>query len=208
MSSVEIENAAALSEAILLDCSVAVFLEHGYGKTTLELIAEKTDNEVAALVERYGNKETLFRLVIDRETTASRQPLPTVVPTFDTALEAVRFAVERRKYALQHTAMADICRIVALESQHHPEIADIFRTSDGREQMQAVGEHTFTTWIEQGLFRPCNVSFAVRQLYGLVNQAFLFEPRTIGHEIDDLDDYLDDCCHWFVERYAAPGKSL
>ncbi|MEO0575809.1 MAG: TetR/AcrR family transcriptional regulator [Pseudomonadota bacterium] len=202
------DNSAALSEAILLDCCISVFLENGYGNTTLADIAAKTNVDVATLEERYGTKEALFRLAVDREATVARQPLPGSVPTFNTALEAIQFAMERRKYVMQNTVLADICRVIALESEQYPEIADIFRTNDGREQMQAVGELTLSAWIEQGLFRPCNVSFAVRQLYGLINQAFLFEPRTIGHEIDDLDAYLQDCCEWFVERYGAPAKSL
>ncbi|MEL6216433.1 MAG: hypothetical protein AAFQ99_12250, partial [Pseudomonadota bacterium] len=48
-----------------------------------------------------------------------------------------------------------------------------------------------------------DVSIAVRQFYGLINQAFNHEPMLTGKQIDNLDEYIEDCCQWFVSRYGA-----
>ncbi|MEL6869005.1 MAG: TetR/AcrR family transcriptional regulator [Pseudomonadota bacterium] len=194
---------AAQVESRILEAATTQFLKTGYARTSTAAIARTAGVDRRTVLELFGDKEALFRLIIDREAERTRAPVADGVPMFATAMEAVQFLADHRRDIMKTTIIADLGRIVAHEARENPEIADVFRTYDGREQSQALCEHVFTEWIAHGLFRPFDVPIATRQFHGMLNQAFLFEPRIIGRDIDNLDDYLQSCCEWFCKEYAA-----
>ncbi|MEO0575808.1 MAG: TetR/AcrR family transcriptional regulator [Pseudomonadota bacterium] len=196
-------RARPASERHIVNIATAMFIEHGYDDTHMADIARSCNVTLKALTEMYTDKEVLFRIVVDRESQQVRSPYENEVPHFDTAMEAVQFIAAHQKTIWETTLMPDLCRVVALAAKNHNTIDDIFRTPDGREQAQALGEHVFGVWTERGLFRPCDLAIAVRQFYGMLNQAFLFEPRARGCPIENQAKYLQHCCDIFVREYGV-----
>ncbi|MEO0366984.1 MAG: helix-turn-helix domain-containing protein [Pseudomonadota bacterium] len=188
----------------VLRAAAQIFLERGFRATRLQDIADAAGVSYAEVADRYGNRETIFRLIVDAEVSAMRMPFVEAIPTFETTLDAARFAAERQHLLMTRTILPRLAHLVMAETEQVPEIADTLLTNDGREMSQAVGEASMQALIMRGLIREdTNVPFAVRQFYGMLNQAFNHEHIITGKPIPDLHEYMEDCVQWFVSRYGV-----
>ncbi|MDQ3789200.1 MAG: TetR/AcrR family transcriptional regulator, partial [Actinomycetota bacterium] len=59
-------ESVALTRARLLDAAEEVFAEHGFGRTTLEQIAERAGYTRGAVYANFTSKDDLFLAVLDR----------------------------------------------------------------------------------------------------------------------------------------------
>lgn len=118
-------------EQRILDAATAIFLEHGFGRATLDHVAERAHVGKTTLYSRYATKETLFEAVVS-----------TCVETFlqDTDTGPVHGTLEE-KLVRVGTALAQatltpyvvsIMRITLAETDRFPEIAkEAFRLGFG-----------------------------------------------------------------------------
>ncbi|MEL6368529.1 MAG: TetR/AcrR family transcriptional regulator [Pseudomonadota bacterium] len=188
----------------VLRTAAELFLDKGLAASKLVDIADAAGVSYAEVFDQYGNRETIFRLIVDHEVTAMRTPFIEAIPKFETAIAAARFAAQRQHVLMTRTILPRLAQLVITEAETLPEIRDTLLTPDGQELIQAVGEFSMRGLQIRGLIKQdIDVSIAVRQFYGLINQAFNHEPMLTGKQIDNLDEYIEDCCQWFVSRYGA-----
>lgn len=193
-----------LRSSKVLRAAAQIFLERGFRATGLQDIADAAGVTYAAVADKYGNRETIFRLIVDAEVHAMRMPYLEAIPAFESTLEAARFAAERQHMLMTRTILPRLAYLVMAETEHVPEIADTLITNDGTEMSQALGEFAMQALIIKGLIKPdTNVPFAVRQFFGMLNQAFNHEHIITGKPIADLHEYMEDCVQWFVSRYGT-----
>ena len=111
----------------ILDAATSLFLEHGFGRTTFDQVAELAHVGKTTLYSRFSSKEALFESVV-------RQCVDTFV--FNTKVEKVGGSLEERLIRVG-TALAEatltpyvisVMRITLAETERFPEIArDAFR---------------------------------------------------------------------------------
>lgn len=195
-------------EQSILDAALQLFLKRGYADTSLARIASAARLTPAEVHRRFGSKLDLLGLVLDRELQRARQPFLDGVPHYATALDAARFMASWHRKLFESYPLLPLLRRVIFAAEKHPELRELLVTSDGGEACQAYVEHVLSTMIERGLFRPCNPRTALRQFFGMLNQALWVERATIGRPIDDLDDYIDACARAFCALYAADTEAF
>lgn len=118
-------------ERRILDAATAIFLEHGFGRSTLDHVAERAHVGKTTLYSRYATKEALFEAVV-------RKCVETFLQDMDT--EPARGTLEE-KLVQVGTALAEatltpyvisIMRITLAETDRFPEIAkEAFRLGFG-----------------------------------------------------------------------------
>lgn len=189
-------------EQTILDTALALFLERGYEDVSLARIASAARLTPAEVHRRFGSKVDLVGLLLDREIERVRQPFLGEIPPFETALDAARHLTAWHRGVVQDTPLIRLMRIVARAADREPALHGILVTSDGVETCQAFMEHLVGTYVERGLFRPCDVRTAVRQYLGMMNQVLLIEPLATGGPIEATDAYLESCVRAFCALYG------
>lgn len=109
-------------EERILETATALFLEQGFGRTTLDQVAEKARSGKSTLYGRYPNKQALFSAVVRRSINTMFADL-TVVPSGRTARDRLRHVgTELVRNGLLPRCVAFI-RITAAEAENFPELA-------------------------------------------------------------------------------------
>lgn len=185
----------------LLEAAADLFIAQGYSKTTMSQLAKAAGVSPATLYKAFASKEAVFRAMVARELRRARGPFAEGAPTFETGKQAARFIAFRLKTALTDPRIQGLTWLAMAEGRHFPELNDIYRTPEGEDQTQALGEIVFAALISQGLFRPCHVPTAVRQFLGMINQVLINEALARGGATPDVDAYLEACVDLFCREY-------
>ncbi|HYC01822.1 MAG TPA: TetR/AcrR family transcriptional regulator [Azospirillaceae bacterium] len=117
------QAAAEASRAKILDGARAVFLEHGFAKATMDLVAEVAGVSKQTVYNRFGDKDTLFRDVIGRE--AERNIgviLETLAGTVPATEALARFGEAYIRMRLSPENLA-LHRVIVGEVARFPELA-------------------------------------------------------------------------------------
>jgi AcrR family transcriptional regulator len=114
-----------LRESALLDAAAALFLERGYGATTLESVVQAAGISKRTLYQRYPDKEALFAAVLAHIFQRLRPPDDVPLVQGEHLPEVLeRLAGFMLQGALQPSALA-VHRLVTAESGRFPEIGQM-----------------------------------------------------------------------------------
>lgn len=132
------EQALLLGDRIL-DIAAGLFLEIGYGDTTIELVAEKARISKRTLYARYPDKAALFGAVVHRIVGRLRPPDVSGLFVGGTLEEILtRLAGIILRAALDPQALA-LHRVIMAESTRFPELAAaVADRSAGREAIERI----------------------------------------------------------------------
>src|SRR3954468_18062063 len=72
----------------IIDSAATLFLEHGYGPTTLDQVAERAGVAVQTVYFHFGNKATLLKEALDVAAVGDDEPVPLLNRTWLTDLTA------------------------------------------------------------------------------------------------------------------------
>ncbi len=195
-------------EQAILDTALGLFLERGYEDVSLARIASAARLTPAEVHRRFGSKADLIGLVLDREIERMRQPFLGGVPHFDTTLEAARYLTSWHSGVMHNTPLMKLMRTIVVAAPRQPELRGMLVASDGVETCQAFMEHVVGELVERGLIRNCDVRTAVRQYFGMMNQALLLEPSATGKPIAELEAYLESCARAFCALYGPDTEAF
>lgn len=62
----------------MLDAAMKLFVEHGYGMTTIESIAQEAGVAVQTIYFSFGNKQKILKELIDLHVAGDEEPIPTL----------------------------------------------------------------------------------------------------------------------------------
>jgi TetR/AcrR family transcriptional repressor of mexJK operon len=132
------EQALLLDDRIL-DIAADLFLEIGYGETTIELVAEKARISKRTLYHRYPDKTALFGAVVRRIVGRLRPPDVSGLFTGSSLEEILtRLAGIILRAALDPQALA-LHRVIMAEATRFPELAAaVADRSAGREAIERI----------------------------------------------------------------------
>jgi len=198
------EQAKLLGDRIL-DIATGLFLEIGYGDTTIELVAEKARISKRTLYHRYPDKAALFGTVVRRIVGQLRPP--DVAGLFIGGnLEAilVRLAGIILRAALDPQALA-LHRIIMAEASRFPElaaaVADRSASQEAIERIAALLQRE----VSATRLLPSAAQFAAAQFLQMVIAAP--QRRALGRGVTmtgpEMDRWAKDTVSLFLSGYRG-----
>ncbi len=133
-SKVRKEQAASRTRERFIDSALAVFLESGYGGTTIDAIVDRAGGSKATIYKHFKNKEELFAVVIDK--LVQHHPVEDLNPDEPPEDALLSYAEDRLKvvFAPEHNALR---RLVIGEGGRFANIAQVYYThGPGRSRKQ------------------------------------------------------------------------
>ena len=127
-----------LSADRVLDAATALFLEQGFGRTTLDQVSERSRTGKSTLYGRYANKEALFAAVVTRSIDAMFDDLA-AAPSDGNLHDRLHHAGRELARVMLDTRCVALMRITAAEAGNFPALATLGyqRSFDGAAQFVA-----------------------------------------------------------------------
>ncbi len=109
--------------AKILKAAADLFLDHGYGETSIDAIVDRCGGSKATLYNYFSTKEELFHAVID-DIVSNRQK-PDLDISEDLRTTLITFALQRMKvvFSSQHR---QLLRLIVAERDRFPQIAAMY----------------------------------------------------------------------------------
>lgn len=109
--------------AKILAAAAELFLDHGFGETSIDAIVERSGGSKATLYSYFPTKEDLFHAVVD-DIVSNRQP-PALEAGDDLRTALISFALQRMKvvFSSQHRLLL---RLIVAERDRFPAIAAMY----------------------------------------------------------------------------------
>lgn len=184
----------------VLDAATALFLEQGFGRTTLDQVSERSRTGKSTLYGRYANKEELFAAVATRSINAMFDDLKSD-PAEGNVKSRLRHIGRELARVMLETRCVALMRITAAEAGNFPALATLgYRMSfDGSARYVAeaiIGSDSAVT-VEDVL--PVACRFVELALQPISFQAtFGVDPDVLRQ---DVDRHVDDA----IVLLAATG---
>jgi TetR/AcrR family transcriptional regulator, mexJK operon transcriptional repressor len=199
-------EAAALLGEHILDVATELFLEQGYGATSIEAVAQRARIAKRTFYHRFPDKAALFDAVVRRIVARIRPPLGTPLYEGDN-VEAIlrRLARLMLQAALTPMALA-LSRLMMAEAQRFPELATIAAREGTR--AEAVGH--IAALLERETGAGPRARFAAEQFLNLVITAPQRRALGLGTPMSEaeLEAWADQCVELLLNgcRGAAPDQ--
>lgn len=133
---------AGLAEGRLLDAATTLFLELGFGRTTVDKVSTISGVGKSSIYARFASKEELFAAVVTRSIASMFDDMKPVPPDLDVK-DRLRHVGKELAQSLLVPRCVSLMRITAAEAVNFPELASMaYQVSfDGsiRRILQALG---------------------------------------------------------------------
>jgi AcrR family transcriptional regulator len=164
---------ARLTRARILDAAGELFVQHGYGATALQDIADRAGVAVQTIYYGFGNKQTVLKEVVDRTIAGDDEPVATMDrPWFQKALSTktakahLKAHVEGTRAVLER--VAPIMKMVEAAAATDAAIADLWPTKeDPRLTVQTAAATSLLS--KPGARSRVTVQHAADILFGLLS---------------------------------------
>jgi AcrR family transcriptional regulator len=184
----------------ILQAAYELFVDQGYGATTLQGIAERAGVAVQTIYFAFGNKPSLLKELVDVTIAGDDEPIPTMQRAWfrdalaaDTAEAQLRAHVGGTCEVLQRVApIMDVLRAAGAQD---PSLAEMWQLdTDPRLEVQTAAAHSLIT--KPGAKGDLTVEHATDLLYGLLSpQLYLLFIRDRGWTPDRWEQWVYDTLH-------------
>ncbi len=154
--------------AHVLNTARAVFLEHGYERASMDMIAQVAGVSKATVYAYFENKQQLLLKLVQEECKSSG---PAVLPVITGPIQDIEASLGN--IARSFTAMfldnrgLEFYRLIISNVHQFPEVVEIFMNAGPRQHRTEIADF-FNQAIGQGLLEIPEVTLAVKQFLGLV----------------------------------------
>lgn len=165
----------------ILDAATRVFLQHGYGGTSMDRVAAESGAARRTLYNQFESKEALFEAMIAR--------IWANFPVFDITRDEASLRDPKVGLMRLGRAVSDFwvapesiafLRMIIAEGLRFPNLTQTFFEKGKTPAMNAVADYLHAL-SERGLIRVSNAKLAARQYLGLIDEPLLW-IRVIGVE--------------------------
>ncbi|MEU8327672.1 TetR/AcrR family transcriptional regulator [Micromonospora sp. NPDC048839] len=189
----------------ILQAAYELFVDQGYGATTLQGIAERAGVAVQTIYFAFGNKPSLLKELVDVTIAGDDEPIPTMQRAWfrdalaaDTAEAQLRAHVSGTCEVLQRVApIMDVLRAAGAQD---PSLAGMWQQdTDPRLEVQTAAARSLIA--KPGATADLTVEHAADLLYGLLSpQLYLLFIRDRGWTPDRWEQWVYDTLHAQVCR--------
>jgi AcrR family transcriptional regulator len=184
----------------ILRAAYELFVDQGYGATTLQGIAERAGVAVQTIYFAFGNKPSLLKELVDVTVAGDDEPIPTMRRAwFHEALEADTAEAQLRAHVRGTSEVlarvAPIMDVLQAASAQDPSLASLWQhDTDPRLEVQATAARSLMA--KAGATADLTVEYAADLLYGLLSpQLYLLFVRDRGWAPDRWEQWVYDTLH-------------
>jgi len=153
---------------LVLDTARSVFLEHGYDRASMDMIAHEAGVSKATVYAHFENKQQLLVKLVQEECKAVAPAMFVSLTWPVQDIEAALRTIARNFTSLfLNNRGLEFYRLIISNVNQFPEVAAIFMEA-GPDQHQAEIADFFSKAMQHGLMKIDDVSLAVKQFLGLV----------------------------------------
>jgi AcrR family transcriptional regulator len=184
----------------ILRAAYELFVDQGYGATTLQGIAERAGVAVQTIYFTFGNKPSLLKELVDVTIAGDDEPIPTMQRAWyrdalaaDTAEAHLRAHVRGTCEVLAR--VAPIMDVLQAAGAQDPSLASLWQQdTDPRLEVQAAAARSLMA--KTGARADLTVEHAADLLYGLLSpQLYLLFVRDRGWTPDRWEQWMYDTLH-------------
>lgn len=192
----------------LLDAAALLFVEKGFEKTTLSDIISRAGGSRATLYEHFGDKEGLFRAMMEENSAQILEGLAAAQADDNTAPEAglTMFALHFVRTLLGDRAAA-VTRILVSEGRRVPDIAEAFFRI-GPDTAVAQLAAYLKRLADRGALRIDDPVVAARAFLGMMTGGIMMRRLILPDQplpIDDVDRYIRQAVALFLHGTRPPS---
>jgi AcrR family transcriptional regulator len=179
----------------ILQAAYELFVQHGYGATTLQAIADRAGVAVQTIYFTFGNKPSLLHELVDVTIAGDEEPIPTMRrPWFLDALAADTAQAQLRAYVrgtgeLLHR-VAPIVEVLRAAVAQDPELAGLWRQdTDPRLAVHTAAARSLVT--KPGARADVSAEHAADLLFGLLSpELYLLFVRDRGWTPEQWEQWV------------------
>ncbi|MEP9348871.1 TetR/AcrR family transcriptional regulator [Xanthobacter sp. KR7-225] len=165
--------------ARILKAARALFLEKGYGATSMDAVAAAAPVSKRTLYQHFASKAELFAAVIDEAWSHLTRAPPLPAETAGCPRAVLRAYVEGLKAHWDRPDVIPLLRLVIAEAPRFPELSQAYFAA-GKEPIVKALQGYFTTLARAGRLAPgVDPELAAAQFMGAIKEP-LFWPRVLG----------------------------
>ncbi|MFG1361304.1 TetR/AcrR family transcriptional regulator [Xanthobacter pseudotagetidis] len=165
--------------ARILAAARALFLEKGYGATSMDAVAAAAPVSKRTLYQHFESKADLFAAVIDAAWSHLTRAPPLPAETAGCPRAVLRAYVEGLKDHWDRPDVIPLLRLVIAEAPRFPELSQAYFAA-GKEPIVKALHGYFSTLAREGRLAPgADPELAAAQFMGAIKEP-LFWPRVLG----------------------------
>lgn len=175
---------SSAKRAAILDAAQSCFLEHGYAKTSMDMVASTATVSKATIYAHFQSKDELFGAIICRRCDDHAEGLGAVTLAETTDGRAALTIMARHLLTMLMTPeVIGIYRMVISEAARHPDLAKIYYESGPLRGKTRLAE-ILDTLNARGVLSIDNSWQAIDQFVGML-RAECFHRTLLGLPADD-----------------------
>ena len=193
----------------ILDAATRVFLQRGYGETSMDRVAQESGAARRTLYNQFKSKEALFEAMIER--------IWSSFPVFDITRDAVSLSDPRAGLLRLGHAVAEFwvpaeavafLRMVIAEGPRFPALTKTFLERGKVPAMAAVADY-LKALAQRDLMTITDPQRAARQFLGLIDEPLLW-GRVVGIDENatatERRAVVEEAVDMFLGFYRQPGQ--
>src|SRR5579863_8072814 len=190
----------------ILDAAHKVFLEVGFGATSMDAIAVAAKVSKQTVYNHFGSKEELFaamiRNVCDRMLTVFEEAAKSGRP--EDTLRAIARQIVKKVMEPDRLALY---RLLIAESQRFPELGHIFYESGPQVTRKYLADY-FTEQNVRGTMHVSNPAITADQFFGLLSGCYPKAQLSIGPvpSPEYVEAYVENAVSMFMSAYGGPRR--
>lgn len=186
----------------ILDAAVKHFLNAGYERTTLELVAKEAAVSTATVYKHFATKRDLFGGIMARVWEAKVNAAELSTEDADPVATLTAIGQEYARL-LREPQIEALTRVIIAEAPRFPELGEELYRRGKEPYLQQL--HVYLQReIDQQRYQIPDIPLAARQFLGMINDV-IFWPRflVMGLEISDADaeTVVSEAVKTFLARY-------
>ncbi|MFP5019734.1 TetR/AcrR family transcriptional regulator C-terminal domain-containing protein [Pseudonocardia phyllosphaerae] len=194
--------------------AIGAFARDGFARANVTAIAAEAGVSKRTLYKHYGDKEQLFRAVVEDVVTSLQQRFTQTSDLHlrhskDIRAGLIAFGLAWIRTFLLAPDLIALRRLLVAEGAHFPSLIEAWRRA-GPDPVNAVVRDQLSRLHDRGLLNIPDTARAVDHLAALllyrVNNRVLFGLGPIPEQ--DIEDYVTDGVDAFLRMYAPPTTTI
>lgn len=194
----------------IVDMALKLFLENGYGATSLDKIAAAAGIAKTTIYRHFGDKKGLFETCMDMATRDFRVQLAETSLRTQSVEDALRAVALCLLDVLHKPESISLMRLLFAEAPRFPELGRVYHT-----RAKSIFLTEFSTFLERnvtaGALRIASIPTAADQFHHLVMASRFFDVLLGAIDIPtsaEKAQIAEDAVRMFLARYGLPAAPI
>lgn len=184
----------------------ALFLQHGYADTTMEMVAAQSGVSIMTLYRHFRSKDILFQAVIEHLCNQAAKKNAGEALWEGTPEEVLQRLGERRLAFYCNSEEVALYRVIIGALEHFPAIGKLYYDQNFEKATERLSAY-FQELDQRGVLRVPDPAFSARAFLALLHGS-IAERFRLGVEPaftqDEMRQHIRDCVAFFLSAHQMP----